>query len=107
MCTDWRWSVWTKIERPEPRNSTLSRDAYPSESSTSHVVPQREDIRAAQGEKLRSREMFWTLPVNNDDLLIEPGTDQTVRVKVNKQTHEVRFDNETEDEVTVTIKPRN
>jgi hypothetical protein len=45
-------------------------------------------------------------PVQDDALSIKPGSDQTVRVKVNKETHEVRFDAESENEVTVTIKPK-
>ena len=46
-------------------------------------------------------------PVATDDVLsIKPGVDQTVKVKVNKETHEVKYDAETEQEVTVTIKPK-
>lgn len=42
---------------------------------------------------------------NDPELTVTPNEDQIVRVKVNKQTHRVRFDSETENEVTVAIEP--
>ena len=42
---------------------------------------------------------------NKLDLTIIPNPDQIVRVKVNKQTHEIGYEPENEHEVTVIVKP--
>lgn len=47
-----------------------------------------------------------TLDFQKCDLNISQGTSQTVSVKVNKATHEIRFTDETESEVIVVIAPK-
>jgi hypothetical protein len=44
--------------------------------------------------------------VEDDPLFIVPSPKQEVRVTVSKREHEIRFDGETEHDVTVIIRPK-
>lgn len=51
-------------------------------------------------------DMPFAESVQPDELVITPADDQLVRIAVDKHTHELRYLDESEHEVTVVITPR-
>lgn len=43
---------------------------------------------------------------NNRELVITPDVQQTIRVRVNKSTHQIAYDAESEYQVVVAVKPK-